>query len=88
MTLYEFRLGLENGLSENNFTYYGDGLIEVKSFTEAYLATGNYKLTVFKVEELNGIRRHLMIWFSDIETRTYYFDLVIYDSFRGFRRSC
>lgn len=68
-------------MNEQNFTFVGDGLIEVENFVRDYLLSGGYILTVFVMEEIKGVRRHLKISCKNSETNGgAYMELTVFDS--------
>lgn len=69
-----------DGLSSRNFTYYGDGLVEVENFTKEYLAENECSLTTFKMEEFPGRRRWLRIYYSDKNGSPCYIEYGVFDS--------
>jgi hypothetical protein len=76
------RDGLARAINENSFTYVGEGLIEVENFISGYLLDNGYNLKSFIMQEIPGARRHLRIWFTDIEIdRGYYIEYTVFGGY-------
>ena len=77
---YIVRDTLAREMNEQTFSYIDPGLETTKAFVSDFLKAHGYIMTVFKMEELTGMRRHLHIWFKDVEyLRGYFIDFTIQD---------
>lgn len=70
---------LVRSMNEQEFTYIGDGIIEVEEYISNYMTERGFKMDVFKVEEITGVRRHLKIWCRELQyLKGYYMDITVH----------
>jgi hypothetical protein len=69
---------LVRSMNEQDFIYIGEGVREVEAYVSNYMSERGFKMDVFKVEEITGVRRHLKIWCRDLQfLRGYYMDITV-----------
>jgi hypothetical protein len=68
-------------MNDQNFTFVGEGLVEVENFIRDYLLSGGWIMSGFIMEEDKGVRRHLRIYCKNPLTEgATYMDLTVFDS--------